>query len=63
MNNTTLTPISFFGEAHREAFHRLKNLFASGQDFVRGAHGVLALTEAGRAKLLGLSAEQLRRAH
>jgi hypothetical protein len=63
MATQTLTPLAFFGEAHREAFHRLKNRFTPNQDFVRGAHGMLALTESGRAKLLGLSAEQLRRVH
>jgi PAS domain-containing protein len=59
----TLTPISKFNEAHREAFHRLKSLFANGQDFVRDEGGRIAFTEEGRAKLLGLSSEQLRRAH
>jgi PAS domain-containing protein len=59
----TLTPISKFNEARREAFHRLKNLFDIGQDFVRDEGGRIAFTEEGRAKLLGLSSEQLRRAH
>jgi hypothetical protein len=63
MTTQTLTPISKFNEAHREAFHRLKNLFAIGQDFVRDEGGRIAFTEEGRAKLLSLPAEQLRRAH
>jgi hypothetical protein len=40
--NAQLTPISKFNEAHREAFHRLKNLFAIGQDFVRDEGGRIA---------------------
>jgi hypothetical protein len=63
MTTQSLTPLAFFGEAHREAFHRLKSCFTPNQDFVRSAHGMLALTETGRTKLLNLSSEQLRRAH